>query len=197
MTWWLIAGALAFVALFLGLGFVLARVLFDRLVLRLQVAPVTVHDVEVPIDAMVSLEGAIDVNVEVPVEAVLTGRELGLERITVPIDTSVMIDEQIEIDTTVAIDTTVTSLLGVSVPVKANLPIRMRVPIRQRVRVKDSIDITLADVRVPLRAVVPLRAKVPIVEPIAVKGKVRLADGLPVKIGEIRIRPSDVGARIE
>ncbi len=197
MMWWLVAAAVGLVALFLGASFALARFLFHRLVLRLQVAPVAVHSVEIPINATVSLEGAIDVNVEVPVEAVLTGRELGLERITVPIDTAVMIEEQIDIDTIIAIDTTVTSLLGVSVPVKANLPIKTRVPIRQKVRVKDTVDITLADVRVPLRAVVPLRAKVPIVEPISVKGKVLLADGLPVKIGEIRIRPSDVGARIE
>jgi hypothetical protein len=95
MIGWLVAAAVGVVALFLGLGLALARFLFERLVLRLQVAPVTVHSVEIPIDATVSLEGAI------------------------------------------------------------------------------------------------------IVEPISVKGKVLLADGLPVKIGEIRIRPSDVGARIE
>jgi hypothetical protein len=194
-AWWIL-GALAVVAA-AGGGFALAWYAFSRAVLRVQVGPVTVQNVEIPVHATVVLDGAIDVDVQVPVEAVLTGRDLGLERLTVPIDTSVLIDEPIDIDTTVSIDTTVTSVLGVSIPVKANLPIKARIPVRQRVRVKDTVEITLADVRVALHAVVPLRARVPIRDPIGVKGTVRLADGLPVQLGSIRIKPSDVDLRFE
>jgi hypothetical protein len=56
--------------------------------------------------------------------------------------------------------------------------------------------VTVHSVEIPIDATVSLEGAI-IVEPISVKGKVLLADGLPVKIGKIRIRPSDVGARIE
>jgi hypothetical protein len=180
-----------------GVGFAVAWVVLSRLVIKLQLAPVAIQNVELPVDATVVLDGALDVNVEVPVEVTLTARELGLERITVPIDIAVPIDEEIAIDTTLAIDTTVTSVLGVSVPVKANLPIRTKVPIRHKVRVKETIEVFVGDLRLPLRAVVPLRAKVPITEPIRVSGKVRLSEGLPVQLGSIRIRPTDVKVSLE
>ena len=193
---WFLGGGSAFLGV-ACIWFAVPSSLLSRLVVKLQVGPVIVQNAEIPVDATVLLDGAIDVDVQVPVEAVLTGRDIGLDRLTVPIDTSVLIDEEIAIETTVAIDTSVSSVLGVSVPVKANLPIKMKVPVRQRVRVKDTIEITLADVRLPLRAVVPLRAKVPIPEPIRVSGRVRLAAGLPVELGPIRIKPADIKLHLE
>jgi hypothetical protein len=193
MNLWWIGVALALAA---GVGFVAAWVVASRLVLELQLAPVAIENVELPVEADILL-GALDVDVAVPVEAVLTARELGLDRLTVPIDTTVPIDEEIAIETTVAIDTTVTSVLGVSVPVKGNLPIKTKVPVVQRVRVKTTIEISVGDLRVPLRAVIPLRAKVPMPDPIHVSGKVRLSESMPVRLGSIRIRPSDVKLTLE
>jgi hypothetical protein len=192
LAWIAVAIALAAIA-----GFAVSWLLLTRGVLRLQLGPVPIHAIEIPVEASVLLDGAIDVDVELPVEAVLTGRELGLERVTVPIDMAVQIDEAIQIDTVVPLDTSVSSVLGVSVPIKANLPIKTTVPIRHKVRVRESVEVSMADVRVPLRAIVPLRTKVPIREPIRVAGKVRLAEGLPVQLGSIRIRASNVKLSLE
>jgi hypothetical protein len=178
-------------------GIAIAARVLSRLVVELRIPPVPLQDVEVPVDATIVLDGAIDVDVEVPFEAVLTAKDLGLERLTVPIDTAVLVEETIEIATTVAIDASVTSVLGVSVPVKGNLPIRATVPIRQKVRVKDTIEVSVEALRIPLRAVVPLRTKVPIRQPIKVNGRVRLADGSPVQLGAVRIKAANVKLRLD
>ena len=90
------------------------------------------------------------------------------------------------------IDTTVTSVLGIAVPVKANVPVKTTVPIRQRERVKETVEIGVGHLRIPLRAVIPLKAKVPLTEPLRVSGKVRLAEALPVQLGAVRIKAADV-----
>jgi hypothetical protein len=180
-----------------GAGAAVALYLLARGVVELRMPPVSLEGVEVPVDATIVLDGAIDVDVEVPFEAELTGKDLGLERLTVPIDTSVLVEESIEIATTVAIDSSITSVLGVSVPVKGNIPIRATVPIRQKVHVKDTIEVAVEALRIPLRAVVPLRTKVPIRQPIKVSGRVRLADGAPVQLGAVRIKAANVKLRVD
>ena len=182
----------AIAALAAGAGFAVAWVVASRLVIRLQLAPVAIENVELPVDATVVLNGALEVDVQVPVEAALTAGELGIDRLTVPIDITVPIEEDIAIDTVLAIDTTVTSVLGITVPIKASIPVKTTVPIRQRVRVKENVEIRIGDLRIPLRAVVPVRARVPIVEPLRVSGTVKLAEALPVQLGTVRIKASDV-----
>jgi hypothetical protein len=190
LVWWIVM--LAFAGC-LAIG---AWYLLSRLVVNVQVGPVPIRSEEIPIEARVLVDGTIDVDVEVPVEAVLTGAELGLDKITVPIDTAVLVEDDIDIETTVDIEATISSVLGINVPVKGNVPIKTTVPLRHKVRVKDSVTLSVADLRVPLRAVVPLSVKVPIRQPIQVKGTVGL-DGAHVRLGSIRIRTADVELGLE
>ncbi len=73
LLWWIGIG----LALAAGAGFAVAWMVLGRLVVKLQLAPVAIHNVDLPVDAQVVLDGALDVDVEVPVEAVLTAQRAG------------------------------------------------------------------------------------------------------------------------
>jgi hypothetical protein len=189
-VWWIVPFAIA-VCIAIGVWYVVAH-----LVVKIQVGPVPIRSEEIPVEATVLVDGSIDVDVEVPIDAVLTGADLGLDHLTVPVDTLVLVEDEIAIETTVDIETTISSVLGINVPVKGTVPVKTKVPLRHKVRVKDSVTLALGDLRLPLRAIVPLSVKVPIRQPIHVKGKVSL-DGAPVRLGSIQLRSADVKLGLE
>jgi hypothetical protein len=130
-------------------------------------------DLEVPIDTQISVQDQIEIALDVPINMVLTERELDLSSLEVPLDTDVMIDDSIDVDIVVPIDTQVTTLLGVTVPVKMNVPIKTKVPIRQKVHVHDMLKVPVRKLHLPFHAVVPIKATLPIAQSFHVKGLVR------------------------
>ena len=147
--------------------------------------------VDVPIDTDVFVDQTIHVSLQAPVDVVLTEHELSLDRLTLPIDTSVLVDDEIPIDMVVPIDTSVSSVLGLSVPVKANLPIRMKIPIKQRVHVKDTLDVAVSHLRAPLHLIVPIVADLPIKQGIHVTGEIHVPihRTIPVRFDHVSIQP--------
>jgi hypothetical protein len=154
--------------------------------------------VDVPIDTTVAVDQVIDVSLQAPVDVVITERELQLDRLTVPIDTSVMVDATIPVDTIVPIDSAVTSVLGLSVPVKANLPIRMAVPIKQPIHIHDTIQLAVTKLHAPLHMTVPITAKVPIKQGIHVTGEIHVPihRTIPVTLGALSITPTPDPLRV-
>jgi hypothetical protein len=148
--------------------------------------------VDVPIDTDVFVDQTIHVSLQAPIDVVLTERELSLDRLTLPIDTSVLVDDEIPIDLVVPIDTSVSSVLGLSVPVKANLPIHVKIPIKQRVHIKDTLDVAVSHLRAPLHLVVPIVADLPIKQGIHVTGQVHVPihRTVPVRFDRVSIQPA-------
>jgi hypothetical protein len=129
---------------------------------------------EVPLDAKVQVDEVIPVRTTVPIDMVLTEKELDLSRLEIPIDDAVYVDDVILVDTIVPIDSTATTVMGVEVPVKMNVPIKLKVPIKQKVRVRDKLVIGLKSFRVPFRVVLPVNADVPFKQEITVSGRARV-----------------------
>jgi hypothetical protein len=139
-------------------------------------------DVRVPIDTEVLVDQDVVVAVTVPIDTVLTERELDLSQLEVPIDTEVFVDDHIALDVVLPIDTEVTTTLGIKVPVHANVPVKARVPVRQKVRVRDNLKLGLRKLRVPLKMSLPVQAHIPLKQSFHVSGTVRAPIDKMVKI---------------
>ncbi len=130
--------------------------------------------IDVPIDTKVVVDEDIDVDVIVPIDMVLTQRELDLSNLEVAIDTEVFVDEQIAIDTVIPIDSEVTTAFGIQVPVKMLVPVKANVPIRQKVRIRDTVKVAMRDVRIPLKVNVPVHVTIPFKRELRVVGNVHV-----------------------
>jgi hypothetical protein len=140
-----------------------------------QVVRIPLHmTLEVPLDAKVMVDEVIRVRTTVPVDMVLTEKELDLSRLEIPIDDSVYVDDVILVDTIVPIDSTATTTLGIEVPVKMNVPIKLKVPVRQKVRVRDTLKLGLKSFRIPFHVDLPVNADVPFKQELTVSGKARV-----------------------
>ena len=126
-----------------------------------------------PLDAKVSVD-PIDLALDVPIDTVLTERELDLSQLSIPIDTDVMVDDVIDVQVVVPLDSEVKTALGITVPVKANLPVKLSVPIRQKIHVKDRIRIKPDKLRLPLHTRIPVDLKVQLRDTLRVRGNVRV-----------------------
>jgi hypothetical protein len=129
---------------------------------------------DVPIDTTVAVDEEIAVDLTVPLDIVLTEREIDLSKLEVTIDTDVFVDDQIVIDTIIPIDSEVTTTLGITVPVKMQVPVKAKIPIRQNVRIRDTIKLGMASVRIPLKMNVPVHASIPFKQELRVVGKVKV-----------------------
>jgi len=135
---------------------------------------VPVHfDVDMPFEGDVAINQELDLALDVPINMILTERELDLSRLQVPIDTEIFIEDKIAVDFVLPIDTQAQTLLGVTVPVKVDVPIHTKVPVKQKVRVRDTVDISVRELHVPLHATVPVKVKVPVHQTLNVQGTVR------------------------
>jgi hypothetical protein len=130
--------------------------------------------IDVPLDAKIMVDDVINVRSKVPVDLMLTEKELDLSRLEVPIDDDIFIDDIIDVETVVPIDSTATTLLGMKVPVKMNVPVKLRVPVRQKIHVRDHVVIGLTRFRLPLHLNVPIVADVPVKQEVHVYGRVQV-----------------------
>jgi hypothetical protein len=126
----------------------------------------------VPVDTAMQVNETLEVATTVPIDIVLTERELDLGKLEIPIDTEVYIDDTIDVELEIPFDTEVETTLGLKVPAKGKVPVKAKVPIRQKVRVRDTVRVAVPKLRVPLRMQLPVRAQVPIRQSIHVKGEV-------------------------
>jgi hypothetical protein len=133
--------------------------------------------VKAPIDTHMAVDDVVVVSMRVPVDMVLTERELDLSQLEVPIDTDVFVDDSFLIDTKIPIETEVTTTLGIKVPVKMLVPIKTRIPIKQKVHVRDRMKLGIQRLRVPLHLTVPVEARLPIKQTLHVQGEV----SVPIK----------------
>lgn len=129
---------------------------------------------DVPLDAKVAVDQVIPIRTTVPVDMVLTERELDLSRLEIPIDDSVYVDDVIVVKAVVPIDSTATTVMGVEVPVKMQVPVNLRVPIRQKVRVRDKLVVGLKSFRLPFHVDLPVNADVPFKQELHVSGRARV-----------------------
>lgn len=129
--------------------------------------------IDIPIDTEIDIDQKIDVATVVPIELVLTEKELDLSQLMVPIDTEIFVQDEIDVDTVVPIDTKIETTMGIMVPVKARIPLVTKLPIKQKIRVHDTIPVAIKKLRVPLSLRVPVNAQVPIKERFHVRGRVR------------------------
>lgn len=125
---------------------------------------------DVPLDAKVKVEEIIPVRTTVPVDMVLTEKELDLSHLEIPIDDSVFVDDVIVVDTVVWIDSNATTVAGIVVPVKMRVPIKVRVPVKQKIRVHDRLILGLKSFRIPFHADLPVNADVPFKQEMRVSG---------------------------
>lgn len=152
-----------------------AEVQLDQLEIPIDetlIVPINMQ-LDAPVEAEVAVAQDMDLALVVPVQTVLTERELDLRSIEVPIDTELFVDDAIDVDFTLPIDTEVETTLGLRVPVKVDVPIKTRVPIRQKVRVRDTLEIGVPKLRIPLNVKLPVRVKFPLTQTFTVKGRVR------------------------
>jgi hypothetical protein len=140
----------------------------------------------------VLVDQVLDLNFEVPIDVMLTQKELNLGKLQIPLDTELFVDETVLIETTLPLDTSVKSLLGASIPVKGSIPIKMSVPIKQKIRVKDQITVDVKQFRAPLKMVIPIRAQVPVKQVLHIVGavKVPIKQTLPIHVKK------DIGATL-
>jgi hypothetical protein len=158
---------------------------------------------DVPLEAKVLVDEVIKVRTTVPVDMVITEKELDLSRLEIPIDDSVYVDDVILVDTVVAIDSTAETIAGIEVPVKMNVPVKLRVPIKQKVRVRDKLVVGLKSFRLPFHVDLPVNADVPFKQELTVSGKARV----PVRqVAAVRLKETlqvtvpgkvPVGARVK
>lgn len=129
---------------------------------------------DVPIDSDLFVDQTIALSLNVPVETVLTQREIDLSRLEIPLNTEVFIDDVLDLDFTVPLDTEIKTVLGATVPVKGTLPIRTRVPIRQKVHIADTVQVGVKNLHAPLKMVVPIQVQVPLKQNIRVTGSIHV-----------------------
>lgn len=129
---------------------------------------------DVPLDAKVLVDETIPVRTTVPIDMVLTEKELDLSRLEIPIDDSVFIDDVILVNTTVPIDSTAETVAGIEVPVKMNVPVKLRIPVKQKVRVRDKLVLGLKSFRIPFHVDLPVNADVPFKQEMRVSGTARV-----------------------
>lgn len=155
----------------------------EDLIAVARIAPFDVHldetldiplnlQLKAPIESEVRIEEPLNLALVVPIDLVLTEKELDLSHLEIPIDSEVFIDDMIALDIVVPIDSEVETTLGVKVPVKANLPVKMQVPIRQKVRVKDRLTLNLDRFQLALRAEVPVQTQLQLKQTLRVSGMV-------------------------
>jgi len=130
-------------------------------------------DLQVPIDTEVAIDDSLELELNVPIDMVLTERELDMSSLEVPLDTEIFIDDTIAVDFVVPVDTEVTTVLGVKVPVKLNVPIKANVPVKQKVRVRDTLKVPIKKLRLPFHATIPIKLSVPLKKTFRVKGLVK------------------------
>lgn len=128
--------------------------------------------VRVPVSGEVQVDDVIPLDITVPVNIVLSEKELRLEHLRIPLDTEVYIDDDIDLDIVVPLDTEVKTVMGIIVPVTADVPVKMAVPIKQKVRIKDTLTIDVDSLSVPLKFNLPLKLNVPVRQSIHVAGEV-------------------------
>jgi hypothetical protein len=150
----------------------------------------------VPIDTAMHVDQMIDVAMTVPVDVVLTERELDLRKLEIPIDTELFIDDQIPIELEIPIDTEVETTLGIKVPVKARIPVKVLVPIRQKVRVRDTLRVGVPKLRVPLHMQVPVKAQVPIKQAVRVTGQVDVPVKQKINVPVRKVMRPDLGDEV-
>ncbi len=129
--------------------------------------------IDVPIDSEIDIDQDLPISMNVPIDIVLTERELDLSKLEIPIDTDIFVEDEIELDMVVPIETEVTTTLGITVPVKMRVPIKTKVPIRQKIHVRDTLKLGMKKLRLPLKMNIPVHAVVPLTQRIRVQGKVR------------------------
>jgi len=132
-------------------------------------------NIEMPFEAEVKLDDALNLALEVPIHMTLTERELDLSQLAVPIDTEIFIDDTIAVDLILPIETQAQTLLGVTVPVKIEVPVHTRVPLKQKVRVRDTIKVPVKQLQIPVHIDIPVQLKVPIRDMLHARGTVRVS----------------------
>ena len=144
-------------------------------------------NINAPVKADVLVDQVLDLNVDIPIDVVLTEKELNVEKLQIPLDTELFIDDTLQIETKLPVDTTVKSLLGIPIPVKGTIPVKMAVPIKQKIRVKDEITVGVKQFRAPLKIVVPIRAQVPVKQMLHVEGTVSvpIRQTLPIQVRQV------------
>ena len=115
--------------------------------------------VTAPVEADVLVDQVLDLNVDVPIDVVLTPKELTLEKLRIPLDTELFVDDTVQIETT--------------------LPVK--------IRVKDEITVAVKDFRAPLKMVTPIRAQVPVKQMLHIVGtvKVSIQQTLPIHVKKV------------
>jgi hypothetical protein len=139
-------------------------------------------DLDLPVDAQVSVDQAFDLALDVPIHTVLSEHELRIADLVVPLDTDVFVDDVLQIETTIPLDTHVTTTLGVSVPIKGDLPVRARVPIHQKVHLRDNLSLKVEHLTVPLDATIPVVVHVPFKQDLSVRGRVNAKLREPIDV---------------
>jgi hypothetical protein len=150
----------------------------------------------VPVDTSMRIDQTIDVVMTVPIDVVLTERELDLTKLEIPIDTELYIDDVIPIELVIPIDTEVETALDMKVPVKAKIPVEVKVPIKQKVRVRDTLRVGVPKLRVPLRMQVPVKAQVPIHQDVRVRGEVEVPVKRKVSVPIKQVMRPDLGDEV-
>jgi hypothetical protein len=138
--------------------------------------------VRIPFDGAVAVEAPVSLDLVVPLDTVLTERELDLSQLVIPIDTQVLVDEQIELNATLPVETQVATPLGITVPIKAQVALRTSIPLRQRVRVKEDVRLSVRELAIPLRMDLPVKLSFVLAQRVHLKTDV----DVPLHVGMLR-----------
>jgi hypothetical protein len=144
--------------------------------------------VQVPIDSDIAIAGPVHVAVTVPIDLLLTEREIDLTQLEVPLDNDIFIDDMIQLSTTMPVATQVATPLGITVPVNAEVTINGSVPIRQSIRVRDRLKLKLDKLSIPIKASVPVQLTVPLEQTFRVRTIVAVPLRLRMLLPTIRRR---------
>lgn len=154
---------------------------------------------QVPIDSDVTIDQPVHLSMIVPIQTVLTEKEIDLNQLEVPIG-DVFIDDYMDIEDVVHIDSHVQTALGITVPVRAAIPFKTRIHVKQALRVMNSVKVQLEQLKIPIHASIPVETSFQLKQTFRVRGMIEVpikqCVSVPVRKTITATLPEDFGVSI-
>lgn len=130
----------------------------------------------VPFDTEFFMNDTLDLEFDLPVDLMLTQKEMPLNNLVIPFNQKLYIDDSLAVDFSIPMSSKLKAALrskgkGIGMWVKGDIPVQAVIPIKQHLQVIDTIIMSAQDYNVPLRTIIPVKAQVPIKQAVRVSGE--------------------------
>jgi hypothetical protein len=133
-------------------------------------------DIPVRINTAFMVQDTLDLSFEIPLDLMLTEKEMPLRNLTIPFNQKLMIRDSLAVDFTIPLDTRIKTnfdkFFNIGFPVLGEVPVKIKIPISQELQVQDTITLDAYGYQVPLRTTISFNQRVPINQTLKIDGNI-------------------------